>query len=215
VAYLPDSDKIQLLVAIAALATLIVFSVSIVVQSCQTRESLAKTDTSNAYTRRSLELAEQNYIIENRAWVGLEDFPQIVPTNTVVIMDAKSGKQRPEEIEIKFGIKNFGKTPADSIYIRDSCIIASTRKDFIFPQIPVDTYKGRWQCPQPSDLLCQSHNEKTVERCFRWPMPDCLFVGIISIQRPFTGNSRYNKFLPTKSNPIHLFQLEQIINEII
>jgi len=151
---LPDSDKIQLLVAIAALATLIVFSVSIVVQSCQTRESLAKTDTSNAYTRRSLELAEQNYIIENRAWVGLEDFPQIVPTNTVVIMDAKSGKQRPEEIEIKFGIKNFGKTPADSIYIRDSCIIASTRKDFIFPQIPVDTYKGRWAMSPNQVIYC-------------------------------------------------------------
>jgi len=122
----------------------------------------------------------------------------------------KSGKQRPEEIEIKFGIKNFGKTPADSIYIRDSCIIASTRKDFIFPQIPVDTYKGRWAMSPNQVIYCVNPITKKQWSGVSMAMPDCLFV-VLLYTKTFTGKQSIQQVLPTKSNPIHLFQLEQII----
>jgi hypothetical protein len=69
-------------------------------------DALAYADTSNRFTRQSLELAERNYIIENRAWVGICQ----------------------ENITYGFlvYVKNFGKTPAESLCIGKTAFFSNT-----------------------------------------------------------------------------------------
>ena len=64
------------------------------------------SDSTNANTRQSIELAESNFIIENRAWVGVQ-YSQISAYDLQVI------------------IKNFGKTPAENVRIGDTAFICN------------------------------------------------------------------------------------------
>jgi len=94
--------------ALGTMGMLFIFILVSTYQSCQTIKSLACTDTSNAYTRRSLELAETNYIIENRAWVGLTK-PVKASENATEIGGIG--------FHFDWQIQNFGKTPAESLCI--------------------------------------------------------------------------------------------------
>jgi hypothetical protein len=83
----------------------------------QAKEASANSDTANVFTRRSIDLAERNFIIENRAWVCLRN-----PAK------AQANVERENEVGFDFTweIQNFGKTPAESVCIGYNYSIGKT-----------------------------------------------------------------------------------------
>jgi hypothetical protein len=96
-------DFYRFLGVYATVATFVTFALVSWNQSCQTREALKYADTSNQFTRRNIELAEQNYIEENRPYV----FTGIPTMDTT-----KYGN-----ILAHVPIINYGKTPAYKVNV--------------------------------------------------------------------------------------------------
>ena len=65
------------------------------------RDAIQRADSSNVYTRETLELTRNNFIIENRAWIGFENSPDVLTDNWM----------------LRAHIKNLGKTPANHLNI--------------------------------------------------------------------------------------------------
>lgn len=92
----------------ATIATFIAFALVSWKQSCQTREALQYADTANINTKRSIDIAEKNARIENRAWIALE---MNQPPRTRI-----EGSENGNLISnVSWTITNFGKTPAENM----------------------------------------------------------------------------------------------------
>ena len=99
---------IQTSLAVIGLLTLIGFVAFSIINHIDSANSLKSAnnhfDSANADTKKSLALTEENFRIENRAWVGLVREPS-----------GEMGDLRYGELSLH--IQNFGKTPAESAYI--------------------------------------------------------------------------------------------------
>ena len=89
----------QRIAIILTFGTLLAYIVVSIFQGIKTRETLKLTE-------RSINLADSNFIIENRAWVGVSQ--QGFDPNMFVY------------------VKNFGKTPAESLCIGHTTLICNT-----------------------------------------------------------------------------------------
>lgn len=90
-----------------------IMSICTVVLACAAIFSMIYTHydlvDQNEQTKRSVDIAERNFTIENRAWVGLETYPNPVP----YMKDQSTSRY----IGGTFEIANYGKTPAESLCV--------------------------------------------------------------------------------------------------
>ena len=118
-------DKTQIILTFCNLGTLIAF---IWVGSCQhidTKDSIARADSSIAIARQNDSLSGEHSKIENRAWVGLESEPKINPENATPHFT----------YFISVTEKNFGKTPAGIIYFGIDTTSAYKKRLNVIPEI--------------------------------------------------------------------------------
>jgi hypothetical protein len=161
-------------------------------------------------TKQSIKLAETNYIIENRAWIGLENVPQLVP-NTTTYISTGNGNDRPEEVAIAFSIHNFGKTPADSLFFSYNYFVNKvTDNNFILDFPNILGVCGEVMSPNQTNNYIANLSKEQTRNIYRgWWKYTFVFYGIIvykDIYRIKTDSTRFcflyvaGKLTPTTPN---------------
>jgi hypothetical protein len=143
----------QFIVALVSIGTFAVIAFSSYNQSVQTRESLDKTDTSNMLTQRSIKLAADNSRIENRAWVGIESPP--VTNKHIYISGVFNG------YELNVPIKNFGKTPAESLRLGCGVFLYSVQRPQVSFSVPAPMSPNE---AFPMSITVHGLSDSTIER---------------------------------------------------
>jgi hypothetical protein len=117
---------------------------SVVVVYCMTHDQNEISQKALDATNHTMTMTERNYVIENRAWVGFDEPPRL-----------SSGNLLSRGCSCVVRVKNFGKTPAESISIGYRVSLKGTT-----------TGHARLQYLQPF-ILSPSQRE------WRWmPIPD-------------------------------------------
>jgi hypothetical protein len=102
---------IQFIIALGTIA-------SVLIVWCMTSQQNRNTENILKATQRSSDIADSNYIIENRAWMALQ---MNEPPRAQIVADDSGGYVA----NITWKINNIGKTPAEDVHMGHSTCISN------------------------------------------------------------------------------------------
>ena len=181
------------LVMLGIINLIVIFWISLN-QAELSRKALLNTEISNNYTLASIKLAEKNFIIENRAWVGIVSEVHRNYTGGIG-----------SDLEASISFRNFGKTPAENVHVGCSFGFlpnhskVSFNTPFTIP--PTESSSASAHVPKYPDSLFRKINDGQIHFYFFGVITYTdIYKGLDTTEFTFLYENKTDTFIPAGFN---------------